>query len=103
MTDDLRKCDDCKEHSGVLSTLGSHDRLIVKLETHMEEQTKRGIRIYIGIILCLVTGITGICMNFNTQKNTTSIMVKERPNGNYYYNGNIGVNAGITDYGWIYK
>ena len=79
MNDDnheMRRCTDCKEHSGIEKRLEAGDTCMQRLEKsveklrndfsdHVTSSSKSTIAMLLGILMCFLTGVVGIWVNSN--------------------------------------
>ncbi len=78
-----RRCDDCKEHSGVEKELEAGRNCMQRLEesvkelrrdfsNHVSSSSKSTIALLVGILLCFLTGVVGIYVNHSSPKDNYS-------------------------------
>lgn len=79
----MRRCTDCKEHSGIVKELEAGDTCMERLEKavgelrkdfidHVTSSSKATIAMLLGILLCFLTGIVGIYVNTEHPKDKLS-------------------------------
>ena len=85
MTEDAsnRRCDDCPEHSGVMSDLAAGrdcmkrleravERLRADFADHLKSSSKSTIVMLIGILMCFLTGVISIYVSSGSPKDKYS-------------------------------
>lgn len=68
---EVKKCADCIEHSGVISTVEQHsisiDRLVTKFDKFVDEANRHRTQMLVGIILCLCAGLLSVYFSYEAQ------------------------------------